>query len=95
MRDIEIITVAGRPAAIVTAGQAIISEQLSTAALQRAQAKALYALQIQAGERPGPYRDADAESYARSALRAARRTGADPRAGAGPCRARRVRRGRR
>jgi hypothetical protein len=37
--------------------------------LARVQAKALYALEIQAGRRRGPYTDADAERYAHRASR--------------------------
>jgi hypothetical protein len=46
-----------------------MAEQLCGERLARAQIMALYALQIQAGERPGPYDDRDADRYARRVLR--------------------------
>jgi hypothetical protein len=66
MTSIQIIDLHGRPAAIAVAGTAIITQHVPEALLAHIQAKALYALQIQAGERPGPYTDTDAEHYARA-----------------------------
>ena len=75
--SIQIIDLHGQPAAIAIAGTAIIAQHVPDALLAHVQAKALYALQIQAGERPGPYTDADAEHYARAAA-AARTAHATP-----------------
>jgi hypothetical protein len=65
MATIQIIELHGRLAALAVAGVAIVDEHVPSQLLAHVCAKALYALQIQAGERPGPYRDADAEHYAR------------------------------
>ena len=70
MTSIQIIDLHGRPAAIAVAGSAIIAQHVPEELLAHVQAKALYALQIQAGERPGPYIDTDAENYARAAAAA-------------------------
>jgi hypothetical protein len=67
MKTIQIIDLDGRPAALAADGAAIIAKHVAPALLAHVQAKALYALQIQAGERPGPYTDSGAERYARSA----------------------------
>lgn len=67
MKTIQIIDLDGQPAALAAGGAAIIAEHVSPPLLAHVQAKALYALQIQAGERPGPYTDTDAEHYARAA----------------------------
>jgi hypothetical protein len=75
MNTIQVIDLHGRPAALVIAGAAIIDTHVPHELLAHVQAKALYALQIEAGERPGPYRDTDAEHYAR---RAAAAIGAPP-----------------
>ncbi len=90
MKTIQIIDLHGRPAALAAGGAAIIANHVAPALLAHVQAKALYALQIQAGERPGPYTDSDAERYARSAAAGAatatpaplRRPGRSPRRGA-------------
>ena len=66
MRTIEIITLHGRPVALVAGDQAIIPEHLSDADHARVAAKALYAIEIATGQRLGPYTDTDAEAYARS-----------------------------
>ena len=63
----QIIELDGQPAAIAAGGQAIIAAHVRPHQLRHVQAKALYALQIQAGERPGPYTDRDAEHYAAGA----------------------------
>jgi hypothetical protein len=54
----------GQLAAIVIAGQAIIDDTLPAAAVPTVQAKCLYALEIDDGQRAGPYTDADALMYA-------------------------------
>jgi hypothetical protein len=74
MKTIEIINLDGQPAAIAVDGSAIVAEHVPAQQLTHVQAKALYALQIQAGERPGPYNDDQAEHYARTAARAASRS---------------------
>jgi hypothetical protein len=77
MKTIQIIELDGRAAGLVAGEQAIIAEHLSTRDRARVQAKALYALEIRAGARPGPYTDDGAERCAASAAarrhRAARR----------------------
>ena len=70
MKTIQIINLHGKPAAIAVNGTAVIAQHVPAAALALIQAKALYALEIQAGERPGPYTDTDAEHYARRAASA-------------------------
>jgi len=67
MPEIQIISLRGRSAAIVAGDSAIIAEHVPDELAAHVQAKALYALQIQAGELPGPYTDAAAEQYARTA----------------------------
>ncbi len=67
MPEIQIISHRGRTAAIVAGDNAIISQHVPDELLAHVQAKALYALQIQSGELPGPFTDAGAERYARTA----------------------------
>lgn len=67
MHEIQIISLAGRPAALVVAGTALVGEHVPRDRVAHVQAKALFALKIQAGELPGPYTDAHAERYARRA----------------------------
>ncbi len=55
--------------AIVLADQAIIDDTLPDCERPKVQAMCLYALEIQAGELPGPYTDAKANAYARAATR--------------------------
>jgi hypothetical protein len=64
MKTIQIIDLHGRPAALAAGGAAIIANHVAPALLAHVQAKALYALQIQAGERPGPYSDSGADTPA-------------------------------
>ena len=59
----------GRVAAIVVAGQAVIRTSLSEADARFVQAMCLYALQLADEGRTNQYTDADAEGYARVALR--------------------------
>ncbi len=73
MTAIQIINLDGRAAAIAIDGRAIVVQHVPADQLARVQAKALYALQIQAGERPAPYTEHDAEQYAHSAAQAQRR----------------------
>jgi hypothetical protein len=65
MKLIQVIELDGQAVAIAVAGRAIIDECVPASQLERVQAKALYALTIQAGELPGPYTDAGAEQHAR------------------------------
>lgn len=67
MTTIQVIELDGRVAGLVAGGVAIIRDDLAGADHRRAQAKALYALEIAAGELRGPYTDAGAERYARVA----------------------------
>jgi hypothetical protein len=58
----------GHVVALVAGGRALIGDQLADGALALVRAKCLYALEVQAGERPGPYSDEAATRYARRAL---------------------------
>ncbi len=69
IKHLQLITHQGRLAAVVIAEQAIIDDTLPPEQHQHVQAMCLYALQISEHERPGPYTDADAETYARHAAR--------------------------
>ena len=86
MRQIQVIELHGRTIALAVGDKTIIADHHITDDDRSIVAgMALYALDIQAGARPGPYTDADAERYARHALaqRTARRPhtrrGAHPR----------------
>ena len=76
---IQVIEHRGEACAIVLDGCAILADGLRGRARRDVQAKALYAIEVAAGERPGPYTDAGAEHFARAArqllrdVRAARR----------------------
>lgn len=63
---IETILLHGHPAALVMGDRAIIADRLTGLERALVEAKARYALEIAAGERPGPYHDSDAERHARS-----------------------------
>lgn len=67
MTPIQVIELHGRPVALALGENAIIADHVTGAQRSIAAAMALYALQIQAGQRPGPYTDTDAERYARHA----------------------------
>jgi hypothetical protein len=67
MTTIQIIEHDGRPAALVAGDEAIIATHLTASARARVQAKALYAIAISTGTRPGPYTHAGAKAYADSA----------------------------
>jgi hypothetical protein len=58
----------GRLAAIVLADQAILADELSEQDERTVKAMCLYALEIDAGLRPGPYTDERALQYAQAAL---------------------------
>jgi hypothetical protein len=64
MRQIQPIEHRGRVVAFVAGDRAIVSDELGTDAHRLVQAKCLYALEIQASERAGPYTDAAATRYA-------------------------------
>ena len=68
MNRVTIIELDGRAVAAVASGEAIITRGLAAGELAHVQAKAIFALEIQAGERPGPYSDDGAERYARRLL---------------------------
>jgi hypothetical protein len=63
----------GDVVAWVAGGRAVITTGLPGDAFDLVRAKCLYALEIAAGERPGPYTDAAASAYARSAMARGRR----------------------
>jgi len=60
----------GRLAAVVIAGQAILTDPLPEPDERTVKAMCLYALEIAAGLYPGPYTDDHALEYARRAERA-------------------------
>lgn len=64
MKTIQIIELRGRPAALVAGVDAIVPERLTGPDRARVKAKALYAIEIADGTRPGPYTDELAEQYA-------------------------------
>jgi len=64
MPEIQIISHRGRSAAIVAGDSSIVAQHLPDDLVAHVHAKALYAMQIQASELPGPYTDAAAERYA-------------------------------
>jgi hypothetical protein len=76
MVTIQIIELDGCAVALIVEDRLIIPERLVGADRRRVQAKALYALEIRAGQRPGPYTDEDAERYAKAVT--ARRAGRRP-----------------
>jgi len=71
MSRLQQITHNGELVAIVLADQAIIDDTLPASERRQVQAMCLYALEIQAGELPGPYTDDKANAYARAATRQA------------------------
>ena len=58
----------GRVVALVAGGRALLGDQLTGRTLTLVRAKCLYALEVQAGERAGPYSDQAATRYAQAAL---------------------------
>jgi hypothetical protein len=74
MRQIQVIELRGRPVALALGDEAILADHITADDRPIVAGMALYAIDIQAGRRPGPYNDADAERYARRelALRTAR-----------------------
>jgi hypothetical protein len=74
MRQIQVIELHGRPVALALGDEAILADHITDDDRPIVAGMALYAIEIQAGARPGPYSDADAERYARRelALRTAR-----------------------
>lgn len=70
----------GDVVAFVVGGRAVITGGLAGDASDLVRAKCLYALEIAAGERPGPYTDGAATAYARSAVDRRRHGGTGGRA---------------
>lgn len=68
MKTIQLITHNSRPAAIVAGDTAIIADHVADDDRRRVQAMCLYATEIAAGDRPGPYTDQLAEQYADRAI---------------------------
>lgn len=68
MKTVQPIIHQGRIAALVVAGQAIIDDTLPPHEHRHVQAMCLYALEVADRDRPGPYSDPDADTYARQAL---------------------------
>lgn len=65
MTDIQIIELDGRPvAAVIGTNQAVISDNLSEGLRGLAERMCLYALEIAAGNRPGPYGNEEALRHA-------------------------------
>lgn len=90
MRTIQVIELAGHPVALALGDEAIIANHVTDQERSIVAGMALYALEIQTGQRPGPYTDADAEHYARHAITLRQRPlprqrrGAQPRAAIEP-----------
>jgi hypothetical protein len=74
MRLIQVIELHGRAVALALVDEAILADHIADTDRPIVAGMALYAIEIQTGARPGPYRDIDAERYARRelALRTAR-----------------------
>jgi hypothetical protein len=68
MRTIQVIELRGRPVALALGDDAIVADHVTGEDRSIVAGMALYALEIQAGARPGPYSDAAAEHYARQTL---------------------------
>jgi hypothetical protein len=63
MPTIQVIQRGGRAVALATNKGAIISDHVTGTERRIAAGMALYAIEILAGQRPGPYTDADAEQH--------------------------------
>jgi hypothetical protein len=68
MPTLQPITHRGRLAAIVVADQAILDGSVSPEDERHVKAMCLYAMEIAAGDRRGPYTDPAADAYAKDAL---------------------------
>jgi hypothetical protein len=68
MREIQVINLRRRPVALAFGEEAIIADHVTGEERNIVAGMALYALEVQAGARPGPYADADAERSARHAI---------------------------
>lgn len=68
MRQIQVIELRGRPVALALGDEAILADHITDTDRPIVAGMALYAIDIQAGRRPAPYSDADAERYARREL---------------------------
>lgn len=86
MKTIQIIELQGRPVALALGEDAVIADNVTGEERSIVAGMALYALEIQSGQRPGPYSDTAAERYARRAIELRRdprprirRRGAHPR----------------
>ena len=73
MVTIQAIQYRGRVVALVAGGRALIADGLAVEALALVRGKCLYALEVQAGQQPGPYSEQAATRYARHALEHAHR----------------------
>jgi hypothetical protein len=68
MGELQRIVYRDQLAAVVLADVAIIDDTLADSQHRLVQAMCLYALEVRAGQRSGPYSDQAAELYAREAL---------------------------
>jgi len=68
MKTIQIVQLRGRPVALALGEDAILSEHVTGSERSIVAGMALYAIEVQTGQRPAPYSDADAERYARHAI---------------------------
>ena len=84
MKQIEVIELRGRPVALALGEQAIIADHVTGEDRAIVAGMALYALEVQAGQRPGPYANVDAERYARHAIAPRRAVAPRARRGAHP-----------
>src|SRR5205814_8792101 len=57
----------GRVVAVVAGGRALIGDELARGTLALLRAKCLFALEVQSGDRPGPYSDQTATRFAQRA----------------------------
>jgi len=87
MTQIQIIELHGRPVALALGEQAIIADHITGEDRQVAAGMALYALEVQSGERAGPYTHDNAERYARDAIASRHPVAPRVRRGAHPRRA--------
>ena len=70
MSGFQPISYNGEVVALVVGGQAIVPKALPEPDRQTVKAMCLYALEVAAGARPGPYTDEHALDYARQAVQA-------------------------
>ena len=68
MAALQFVYFEGQPVAVVGGNGVAVSDQVSAEDVATVHGMCVYALEVFAGERPGPYRDEDALKYARMLL---------------------------